>query len=382
MTSNKSSKDRIVMLLFSFFIAFSLHVMLFAIAPMATDIIEEMKISYAQFGFAFSIAMGGIAIFRIPWGLLADRIGYRKVLNITLPLCAVFAFTRSFSPSYDLLMLSQFFLGLGLAAIMPCLSLIVREWLHKMPGFATGLYVAGFAAGNATVLAITPHLLESFSWRQIFLIYAIAEVVMCLLWFRFANSKTPIIITTPIKEFMVTMRNRYVWILLILLIAAMGSYDTLATWMPKVLDARSLNPSLASLLAVGFFVAGPTIGHIMDKLQDLRKIIAALGLVAGGTIIAINYAPLPAMMVCLFLAGFATIGVLTITLAVPVIHKNLSSSAGAIVGFISAAGNIGPLFMPILFGYLIDLTGAFQTSILCVAAIAGITFIAGSRARE
>jgi len=381
MTNDNVSKNRLMMLMFSFSIAFLLHLLLFAIAPMATILMEEMEVSYAQFGFAFSVAMGGIVVFRIPWGLLADRIGYLRVLNIALPLCVAFAFARSFSTGYVSLVLSQFFIGMGLAAVMPCLSLIVKEWLNKMPGFATGLYVAGFAAGNATVLALTPHLLEVFNWRQVFMIYAAVGAILCLLWFRFARSETTSSSTTPIKEFIGTMRDRYVWVLLILLIAAMGSYDTLATWMPKMLEARSLSPALASLLAAGFFVAGPTVGFIMDKLQDVRKIIAALGLMAGGAITAINYAPLPAMLACLFLAGFATIGVLTITLAVPVGHKRLSSSAGAVVVFISAAGNIGPLLMPILFGYLVDVTGAFQISLFCVAAIAGVTFILGSRAR-
>jgi cyanate permease len=36
--------------------------------------------------------------------------------------------------------------------------------------------------------------------------------------------------------------------------------------------------------------------------------------------------------------------------------------------------------MPVIFGLLIDVTGTFQASVLSVAALAGVTFVLGSRA--
>jgi len=36
--------------------------------------------------------------------------------------------------------------------------------------------------------------------------------------------------------------------------------------------------------------------------------------------------------------------------------------------------------MPVIFGLLIDYTGTFQASVFSVAALAGITFVLGSRA--
>ena len=82
------------------------------------------------------------------------------------------------------------------------------------------------------------------------------------------------------------------------------------------------------------------------------------------------------------LAGFSTIGVVTISLAVPAQHPRLSTSTGSVVGLISSLGNIGPLAMPVLFGFLIDVTGTFHASVLMVAAIAGVALILGSRLSE
>ncbi|UCD72155.1 MAG: MFS transporter, partial [Syntrophobacterales bacterium] len=139
MAANESTKYYWVMLSFSFTIAFVLHLLLFATAPMVTVIMEEMGLSHADFGFVFSAAIISLILFRIPWGLIGDKIGYLEALRIALSISTASAVLRAFSPGYLTLLLSQFFLGLGLAAVMPCLPLLVKEWSSgKTLGLSTG----------------------------------------------------------------------------------------------------------------------------------------------------------------------------------------------------------------------------------------------------
>lgn len=377
--SKASSEHRLVMLVFPFLIAFLLHLLLFATAPMVTVIMEEMGLSHAQFGFLFSVAIIGVIVLRVPWGLMADRTGYLRVLRVALPIAAASALARAFSPNYLTLLVSQLCLGLGLAAVMPCLSLLVQSWSRQTAGLSTGVYVSGFAAGNATALGLTPSLLEMMGWRQVLMMYAGLGVVVCGLWWSLAKGGAQSASELHVKDFRELLKDRYVWVLAFFMIGAMGSYDTLATWVPKVLATKELNTALASLLPLGFFLAGPVVGLAADKLRNRKTVVALLGCIAAASIIGINYAPFPVLLMCLFLSGFAPIGVLTITLAAPVEDERLSRYAGAVVGLVSALGNIGPLAMPVVFGFLIDVTGTFQLSVLFVAALAGVTFILGSR---
>jgi cyanate permease len=350
---------------------------------MVTVIMEEMDLSHAGFGFVFSVAMISLILFRIPWGLIGDRIGYLDALRIALPICAASAVLRAFSPSYLMLLLSQFFLGLGLAAVLPCLPLLVKEWsLGKSLGLSTGIYVSGFAVGNATALGLTPHLLEMLSWRNALLTYGGLATVVCGLWWPLARSTTTSTSEFKLESLVKILKDRYIWVLLFFMIASMGSYDTLATWMPKVLEMKELNKTLASLLPLGFFLAGPIVGFASDRSQNKKVIVSLLGVVAATSIMGINYAPFPSLLLCIFLSGFTVIGVLTISLAVPAEHKRFSASVGGVVGLISSLGNIGPLVMPVVFGFLIDVTGTFQLSVLSVAVLAGVTFILGSRVSE
>ena len=105
----KRSGYRWIMLSLSFAIAFLLHLLLFATAPMVTVIMTDMDLSHASFGFLFSVAMISLLLFRIPWGLIGDRIGYLNVFRIILPMSAAFALLRTISPTYLTFVFNQFF---------------------------------------------------------------------------------------------------------------------------------------------------------------------------------------------------------------------------------------------------------------------------------
>jgi cyanate permease len=367
------------MLSFTFSIGFILHLLLFATAPMVSIIMEEMNLSHAEFGMVYSASMLSLILFRIPWGLFGDRKGYLLSLRIALPLIAASSLARTFSPNFLILLVSQISLGVGLASVFPCLPLIVKEWSGgKSLGLATGIYISGFAAGNGAALGITPHLLPSMGWRSALFLYSCLAVALSLLWWGWAKSSMKGTVGVQGAGFKKVTRDPLVWILLLFMSSAMGSYDTLATWMPKVLEMKNFPRELASLLALGFFFAGPAVWWVGDRLKDRKMLVLLLGISSGTSIAGINYAPLPYLPGCILLAGFSTMGVLTIILAVPASEERFSSSVGTVIGVISSLGNIGPLVMPVVFGWLIDLTGTFRASVFFVALVAAATFLAGA----
>ncbi|MFC1907494.1 CynX/NimT family MFS transporter [Chloroflexota bacterium] len=369
----------ILMLAFAFLIAFLLHLLLFSTAPMVSVIMEEMGLSYTEFGLVFSVAMISLILFRIPWGLVGDRLGYLNALRIALPISAISAVLRALTSGYVPFLVGQFILGVGLASVLPCLPLMIKEWTPKNVGLGTGIYVSGFAAGNATALALTPHLIEVLAWRNVLLVYGGFAALVSLLWWALAKSTIRITPSFRLDNFTNIIRDKYVWILLLLMAAAMGSYDTLATWLPKVLELKNINPVYASLLALGFFLAGPVVGFFLDRFWNKSIILMLLGTIASISIAGINYAPFPLLGMLIVLSGFMLIGVLTISLTVPTEHKRFSKSVATVVGVTSSLSNFGPFLIPIVFGFLMDITGSHYASIFAVAIFAGFSFILGSR---
>jgi ACS family D-galactonate transporter-like MFS transporter len=256
---------------------------------------------------------------------------------------------------------------------------MVKAWSPDRPGLGTGIYFSGFAVGNATALALTPVLLQMMSWRQAFLLYAAVAAVVCLGWFLLGRSGGVVSSSMRLGDIRLVLRERLVWVLLLLLVGSMGCYDTLAGWMPRVLQMKELEPGFASLLPAGFFAAGPVTGLVLDRFRSRRMLVALLGVMAAASIALIGSSSLPLLLLCLFTAGFATTGVSVVSLTMPVEQERLSPYAGTVVGFVTSASNLGPLAVPVLFGYLIDVTGFYYASLAAVAALAVVVFIGCSR---
>jgi len=363
----------------AFAVAFLADLLLFSMSPMVHLVMSELRLSHAQFGLLFSAAIVSVMFARLPLGLIADRRGYLTVLRVALVVLALAAGSRALAWDFTGLLISQFVLGLGLAALLPCLSLMVKAWAAARPGLGTGIYFSGFAVGSVVALGLTPVLLQVMLWRQVLLLYAVLPIVVCLASLALGRKSEAVASSTRLKDVRLVLRERVVWVLLLLMAGSMGCYDTLASWMPRVLEMKGLETGLASLMPVGFFVAGPLIGLVLDRFPSRGVLVALLGVLAGASIALLTTQSLPVLLLALFAVGFVLSGVCVTSLTIPVERPRLSPYAGTVVGFVTSASNVGPLLMPVAFGHLIDLTGYYSASVFMVAILGGVIFVGCSR---
>ena len=385
------------MLALAFFTAFELHFLLFSYSPLVSEIISEMELSDAQAGLIFSMCILTLVLLRIPWGLLSDRIGPTATLRLATTIIGIFGLLRGFAVNYETLLVYQLLLGVGFAAILPCLAKLVNAWFQKKVGPATGIYVAGFPVGEMVGLSLTPYLLASVgSWRNVFHTYGILGLILTALWWTM--TKEPVrsrnkasqhrsTLNTSLKEqFFSILKIKEVWILTGLCICAMGCYDTILTWLPRMLELKGIPLEMAGLMAtmmpLGFLLAGPTIGTFSDRVGLRRPFVWILGLVSGPAILAMAISSDIALWAAIFLAGFCTTGSLTLVLIIPTELPEVAHLVASSVGLISSLGNIGPFLFPIAVGYLKDTTGSFLPAMVMLAVIAEITLILGLLMRE
>jgi len=363
----------------AFAVAFLADLLLFSTSPMVDVLMAEMRLSHAQFGMLFSAAIVSLLFSRLPLGLLADRRGYLVVLRLALVVSALAGGARALASDYTGLLVSQFVLGLGLAALMPCLSLMVKAWAAARPGLGTGIYFSGFAVGSVTALALPPLLLQLMSWRQILLLYSALTLAVCLASFALGRRSEAVTSSIRFQDVRLVLRERVVWVLLLLMAGSMGCYDTLASWMPRVLEMKGLETGMSALMPAGFFAAGPVIGMVLDRFPRRGVLVALLGALAAAATALLTTTSLPVVLLCLVVVGFVLSGVSVASLTIAVERPRLSPYAGTVVGFVTSASNVGPLIMPVAFGHLIDLTGYYSASLFMVAAVGGVIFLSCSR---
>ncbi len=367
------------MLALGFLATLNVHLLLFSYSPLVPNIAGELALTNAAAGFLFSVSIFTLMVFRIPWGVLFDRKGFKKTMTLALLLMGVFGLARGLAVDYNSLLITQFFLGVGLSGVIPAIPRLVSCWFPRGKiGLATGICLAGFPLGDLVALSLTPFLLLALGgWRQIFQIYGAWCLLLVVFWWKFAEAdrsvQEPL---TPLSlrgEFTKLLKNRLVWVLTGLYFCAGGCYDTLLVWLPTIMQAQGFDPVpasyVASMLPIGFLFSAIVIGAYSDRLGLRKPFVLVMGAASGPVVFLTGtMVGLPVYLTAFF-SGLFTVGVLTIVLSVPVETPSLSRSLSSVLGIVASVGNLGSFVLPTLVGQLRDISGTFLLSILLLAVV-------------
>ncbi|MFQ5711592.1 MAG: nitrate/nitrite transporter [Candidatus Geothermarchaeales archaeon] len=385
---------RWVMLALAFSTAFTLHLLLFSYSPLISQMVRDLRLTHAQAGLIFSACVLPLALLRIPWGLLCDRVGFRATLSLAVVIIAASGLLRGFAATYEMLIAIQVILGMGLSAIMPSLPKVVAAWFpRRETGMATGLYVAGFSLGNVVGLSLTPYVLSLLGyWRDVFRVYGAWGVILAVMWLTLSRrpaevnrSSNTVRSEAPSMDFIAILRMREVWVLTGLFLCAVGSYDTMSLWLPYVLELKGIQPVTAGLIAtmlpLGFLFAGPVVGTLSDRVGVRRPFTLTLGFISGPTIFLIGVTGGIPLWIATFAAGFCTVGILTLVLVIP-IESMESTQVSSAIGLISSVGNASSILLPIAVGYIKDAMGSFLPALALIAVVAEGALILGLIMKE
>ena len=159
------------------------------------QISHEYAVDNTHLGWVFSAFLIGYAIFQVPAGLLARRIGPRYVLALGMAWCGVFAaFTALVPPTLRgavlVLALVRFGLGVGEAAMYPAASQFVERWFPvDERGKANGFVFAGVGIGAGLTPPLVTAIILRHGWRAAFWVSALIDVAVSLVWYLAARDR-------------------------------------------------------------------------------------------------------------------------------------------------------------------------------------------------
>lgn len=135
------------------------------------------------------------ALAQIPGGLAGQRFGTRRCLAIFSALSSAASAMFGIATGTVMLLVGRLAGGIGQAGLFPCSALCVSRWFPRSErALASGSLGAAMSVGGAIGAALTGVLMGWFSWRLIFVLYAIpglAWSVWFYRWFRERPSDHP-----------------------------------------------------------------------------------------------------------------------------------------------------------------------------------------------
>jgi MFS transporter, ACS family, glucarate transporter len=158
-------------------------------------IAKEFHLDNVHLGWIFSAFVLGYALFQAPGGLLADRIGPRRILTAGVVWWGIFTALITFVSANTaglliVLIAVRFLLGMGEAVVYPASNCIVAAWIPSTErGIANGLIFAGVGFGAG----INPHLIGYLmlhqGWRASFWASATLGLIAGVIWYIIARDK-------------------------------------------------------------------------------------------------------------------------------------------------------------------------------------------------
>jgi ACS family glucarate transporter-like MFS transporter len=398
------SRQRYILIGILFFHSVNTYMDRACIASAVDYIKRDLNISAEMMGLVLGIFAVGYALFQVPAGWIADRLGPRKALTVVVSVWSLFtALTGAVRNAFQMLTL-RFLFGVGEAGAFPGAAQAFFRWLPvKDRGFAHGINFSGSRLGAAFSLFLMPWLIRQIGWRWTFAangLIGIIWAIVWLIWFRDNPKDNPkvneeeleYIERGRVSDFSTTVRSSFAEVFtslnmslaMLQYFASNVTFFISLTWLPSYLkdqwpdDPRAVYWSAAPLIFAAFanWVAGAMVTQLFKRGFHVgsRRATAIVGFLLG--------------VVCLVLATQTTnmyLFVLWFSLATFGVDMTLSPSwafcndigganSGAVSGSMNMVGNIGAALSAITFPLLLnEQTGSANRFFLMAA---GLNFVA------
>ncbi len=354
-------------------------------------IAAEMKLTDVQLSWILAAATLNGSMWRLPAGILTDRIGGRKVITGMLLLTSIPAFAVSKATSYEMLLLLAFLVGFAGNSFTVGTAWNSAWFTRRRQGFALGVFGAGNVGASVTKF-IGPPLIAGTAgasyilgiqggWRLVPVIYAVMLVVLAALtWFATpAHDRTPGS-SKPLGEMLAPLKHVRVWRFSLYYVAVFGAYVALSGWLPTYF-MNNFGVSLqtaAYLTALFIFPASllrPVGGWLSDRwgARRIMYVTFTLMLVATGILMMPNghivivhpdgsqseHLPYaisiwPFVLLVVLLGCAMGIGKAAVYKHIPEYFPDNVGSVGGLVGML---GGLGGFFLPPLFAYTQEWSG-------------------------
>jgi len=170
-------------------------------------IAADYHISKVQLGTVFSAFQIGYALFLIPAGWIAGKLGPRRTLTGGLIWWGLLSIGTALVPAMIAnalwaLIAVRFVLGMGEALSWPAANLFVAAWFPSNErGKANALVQGGAQLGSGIAPPLVAFIIYTSGWHAVFYVSAIMGLMIAIVWYHFARD-------TPRQHASVTPEER------------------------------------------------------------------------------------------------------------------------------------------------------------------------------
>ena len=342
---------------------------MWAIILVLPSVQSEFGIDRASASLPFTLTMLGFALGNFYMGKLADRYNISTVLlfsSIILALCFIFAAQSS---SILSLALIQFVIGFGTGASFGPVIADTSIWFLKKRGIAVALAASGNYLSGVVWPIFTRDLLLNYGWRTVYLVLAIAAVLI-MAPLSLALKRKISAESTQADDLISQNRAQSTQLSpksLQLFLGLAGLACCVAMSMPQVhivafcVDlgfGSTVGGNMLSLMLAGGIVSRIVSSFLADKIGGLRTLLIGSGLQCIALFLYLPFNGLVSLYLVSLIFGLSQGGIVP-SYAIVVREHMPAKEAGARVGFVLMMTIVGMALGGWMSGWIYDLSGSY-----------------------
>ncbi len=255
----------------------------YAAAPLLLNIAKDLNLNVETAAISVTAYMLAFGAFTLIFGPLADRFGKAKIINIAAIGTAVFSVLGGFAFNLTSLVFFRAMNGAFAAGIFPVTMALVGQSFddssrHKALGKVMGMMFLG--AATATIVGGA--LAYFGSWRHVYIVYGIGELILALLMLKMLEKDAPVInklnYISAYKEPLTNFRFMRLALTIFLVgYSVFGTFTYSGKLLQEITGFTVLGVGLIlSLFGVGTVLGGRIAPKIKQKTGTLYFVITGI----------------------------------------------------------------------------------------------------------
>jgi ACS family glucarate transporter-like MFS transporter len=357
---------------------------------------EALHIGPVGWGWVTGIFTLAYAAFEIPSGALGDRTGPRRVLTRIVLWWSGFTSLTGLVTGYYPLLVTRFLFGIGEAGAFPNASVVVARWFPVQErGRAFGITLMASQLGGAIAPLLVVPIQIHYGWRASFFVFGISGVVWSGVWYWWYRDspaekagvgqaerdemRGPMAMAHHSLPWKAAFRSGNIWAVMGVAFCYVYTYYFFQSWFHTYLvKARGYSENDLLLSSLPFLVAacancgGGLASNVLVKKVGLKWGRRLIGVAGLGT------AAVCTVGVMFTQQWFAALVLLSlvyggITFQQPIMFAVCldigGACAGAMVGVMNTAAQVGAFVSSLVFGYLVNRYGSYNAPFIPMAAL-------------
>lgn len=369
-------------------VAFNVRTVVSAIAPVATEIAQDIRLGSIELGAIGTMPPIAFAAAALFGAAIARRVGVERLLALAIVAMVLGHVLRSVAPSFWVLLVGTVVALAGAGVGNVLLPPLVKRYFPDRIALVTAVYVGVVSMSAAVPAAVASPVTDAAGWRASLGVWAVAAFVCLLPWLvilvrdRRARAAVPDAVTVVAPRLPSGIwRSKVAWaVALIFSLSSAHVYSAFA-WLPLLLvEKAGVSQAEAGAMLGAYALVGLPAALIVPPLATRLRSVAVV-LYAGVLFFIVGYGgllfmPAEAPWVWVIAAGAGTI---TFPLALTLINLRTRTQSGSVAlsGFVQGVGYTIAALGPFLFALLYDASGGWDLPLYYLLATALATAVVG-----